>query len=210
MSLLVSEIFYSFQGEGPNIGKPAVFLRLSGCNLKCAWCDTKYALSGGKRMAEEAVFKQIKKYPCERLVITGGEPLLQQDNLTPLLKKLKGYSIEVETNGSMPLQIGQFVEQINCSPKLKNSGNKAYKLAIRPSAKMIYKFVVQTPADITDVRNYIKSNRIPSSSVYLMPEGTTPSVILKRSKWIVEACKKHGFNFSPRLHILLYGNRRAV
>jgi len=208
MSLLVSEIFYSFQGEGPSIGKPAVFLRLSGCNLKCAWCDTKYAWSGGKRMAVETVIKQIKRYLCDRLVITGGEPLLQQDDLIPLLKKLKGYHIEVETNGSVPLKIGQYVEQINCSPKLKNSKNLAYKLAIRPSAKIVYKFVVQTPADVADVRRYIKSNRIPVPSVYLMPEGTSRDVILKRSKWIVEACKKQGYNFSPRLHILLYGSQR--
>jgi len=77
----------------------------------------------------------------------------------------------VETNGSVPLKIRQYFEQINCSPKLENSKNLAYKLAIRPSAKTIYKFVVQTPADATDVRNYIKTNRIPASAVYLMPEG---------------------------------------
>ncbi|MBN1258750.1 7-carboxy-7-deazaguanine synthase QueE [Candidatus Peregrinibacteria bacterium] len=208
MELRVSEIFMSIQGEGPNVGRPAVFLRLNGCNLRCMWCDTKYALSGGKRMTEEAVLEQIKRYPCDRLVITGGEPLLQQDDLTPLLKKLKNYRIEVETNGSIPLKIGQYIEQINCSPKLKNSGNRAYEPAIRPSKKTIYKFVVKESADLEDIRRFIKTNRIPRESVYLMPEGTKADTLLRRSKWIIEVCKKEGYNFSPRLHILLYGSQR--
>jgi len=90
MGLLVSEIFFSVQGEGPGIGKPAVFLRLSGCNLKCAWCDTKYTWHGGKMMTEPTVLKEIKRYPCKRLVVTGGEPLLQQDNLMPFAEEAEG------------------------------------------------------------------------------------------------------------------------
>jgi 7-carboxy-7-deazaguanine synthase len=213
--LIISEIFYSIQGEGPNIGKPAVFLRLMGCNLKCEWCDTKYAItststSSSTSYSAEQVLKKIKSYPCKHLVITGGEPLLQQEKLVPLLKKLKGWYIELETNGTIPLQISDFIEQINCSPKLKNSKNCPYGLKISPkNDKVIYKFVAQNKADLKEIRQYILDNSIPRHKVYLMPEGVNTKVIQERSKWIIEACKKENYNFSPRLHVMLWGNKRG-
>jgi organic radical activating enzyme len=202
--LLVNEIFYSIQGEGPNAGKPAVFLRLAGCNLRCSWCDTKQAWNDKQQKTNDEIIKKIKKYPSEHLVVTGGEPLLQQDGLIPLLQKLKGYYVEVETNGSIPLKIGRYVEQINCSPKLKSSGNSPYPLKIKPkNRKVIYKFVVQNKGDIKDVRQYIVDNKISRQTVYLMPEGVNKKIVQERSKWLVEICKKEGYNFSPRLHIML-------
>ncbi len=203
MSLLVNEIFYSIQGEGPNIGKPAVFLRLGGCNLRCKWCDSKYTWNDQTPMTNDRILQKIKSYPCKHLVITGGEPLLQQDGLVELLKKLKGYFIEIETNGSIPLKIGQYVEHINCSPKLKNSKNAPYPLRIKPkNRKVIYKFVAQNKADIKEIRQYIVDNNIPGHKVYLMPEGVNKKIVQERSKWIIEICKKEGYNFSLRMQIL--------
>jgi len=230
--LIVSEIFYSIQGEGPNAGKPAVFLRLAGCNLKCEWCDTKYAITSTRTSAitsysAEQILKKIKSYPCKHLVITGGEPLLQQDGLIELLKKLKGYYVEIETNGSIPLKANLSYraksrrsraivtkpryEQINCSPKLKNSKNCPYSLKISPkNDKVIYKFVAQNKRDLKDIRQYILDNGIPRHKVYLMPEGVNKKIVQERSKWIIEACKKENYNFSPRLHVMLWGNKRGV
>ena len=202
--MIISEIFYSVQGEGPNAGKPAVFLRLSGCNLKCKWCDTKYAWNKGKEMTISQVIQKIKKHPCKHLVITGGEPLLQQDKLKALLSKLKGYTAEIETNGSLPIKISRLIEQINCSPKLKNSGNPQYSLRVKPvNKKVLYKFIVQKGEDLEEINAFIRKYKIPKDHVYLMPEGISRKTILDRSKWLVEICKKEGYNFSPRLHIIM-------
>ncbi|MBU0576945.1 7-carboxy-7-deazaguanine synthase QueE [Patescibacteria group bacterium] len=215
MKLIVSEVFYSIQGEGPNIGKPAVFLRLSGCNLRCGWCDTKHAITITNTITSTSncnsisygcaqVLKNIKKYPCRHLVITGGEPTLQQDALIPLLEKLKDYYIEIETNGTIRLKINKYLEQINCSPKLASSGNTPYPLKIKPTNnKVVYKFVVADKKDLKEIKAYIKSNKIPDEKVWLMPEGVNKKIVQEISEWIIEICKKEGYNFSPRLHILL-------
>ncbi|MFC1730940.1 7-carboxy-7-deazaguanine synthase QueE [candidate division KSB1 bacterium] len=213
--MLINEIFYSIQGEGLSVGKPAVFVRLGGCNLKCKWCDTKYAwhpkYSDNKSWSIEKIIKEVKKYSCKHLVITGGEPLLQQDEIKVLLSRLKGYNVEIETNGSIACKIFGLIEQINCSPKLKNSGNLPYLLRVKPdNKKVLYKFVVQNREDFHEISTFIRKNKIPKEKVYLMPEGATRDTILKRSKWLIEICKKEGYNFSPRLHIMMYGNKRAV
>ena len=209
MQLFVSEIFDSIQGEGSTVGKPAIFLRLAGCNLRCTWCDSKFTWPFKNKMENEEVLKQIKKYKAKRLIITGGEPMLQQTALIPLLEELKDYKIEVETNGSVPLKISKYLEHINCSPKLISSGNKFYELKIKPSnKKAIYKFVVRDMDDFKELQKYIKVNKLPHKRIYLMPEGTRKSVIMERSKWLIEICKKAGYNFSPRLHIMLYDNQR--
>ena len=218
--ILVSEIFHSIQGEGPNVGKLAVFLRLFGCNLDCTWCDSTYAsralnskseIQNSKLMSIDQILKAIRQFPCKHLVITGGEPLLQQKGLIPLVKALKGWYIEIETNGTIPIKISKFLEQINCSPKLSNSKNTPYPLKIRPTnRKVIYKFVAQEKRDLKEIRQYILDNKIPGHKVYIMPEGVNKKIVQERSKWIIEICKKEGYNFSPRLHIMLYGNKRGV
>ena len=213
--LLVNEIFHSIQGEGKNAGKPAVFLRLGGCNLACKWCDTRYTWhpkhSDNQTWTIEKIIQKIKKFHVKHLVITGGEPLLQQDGLKELLEKLKGYTVELETNGSESCKISGLIEQINCSPKLKNSGNPAYPLRLKPTnKKVLYKFVIQKGEDLKEVNAFIRKYKIPKEKVYLMPEGTSRSTILKGSDWLIDICKKEGYNFSPRLHILLFGNKRGV
>jgi organic radical activating enzyme len=211
MGLSVCEIFYSIQGEGPSVGKPAVFLRLSGCNLRCAWCDSKFTWKRLPVSEITDIIKKIKKYPSKRLIITGGEPTLQQEGIVELLKKLKGYTVELETNGSIPFKIGQYFEQINCSPKLESSGNKPYKLQILPSnKKVIYKFVIGKKSDLDEMKEYCKKYKIPKEKIYLMPLGITGEAISKISSWLIEICKKEGYNFSPRLHIIIWGNKRGT
>ncbi|MFH1410461.1 MAG: 7-carboxy-7-deazaguanine synthase QueE, partial [Patescibacteria group bacterium] len=108
-------------------------------------------------------------------------------------------------------KISPLVEQINCSPKLRSSGNKPYALKIKPTnKKAIYKFVVQKKSDLQEIKYYIKSNKIPAEKVYLMPEGTKHTEVLTRSKRLIEICKKEGYHFTPRLHIMLFGNKRGV
>lgn len=215
MKLLLNEIFFSIQGEGPNIGKPSIFLRLGGCNLACSWCDSKFTwdpkVADNKVITISEVIKKIKSFPCKHLVITGGEPMMQQDKIETILKKLPKYTAEIETNGSIPSKISRFIEQINCSPKLRNSGNKPYPLKIKPNnKKAIYKFVVQKKEDLKEIKSYLKKNKIPKEKVYLMPEGMKRAEVLRRSKWLIQSCNKEGYHFTPRLHIMLYDDKRAV
>src|SRR3989338_2506535 len=107
--MILNEVFYSIQGEGLNAGKPAIFIRFGNCNLKCTWCDTKYtwdpAVSDNFEAPLERVFEEIRKYPqCKHLVITGGEPMLQQDAISAIRREFPDYYIEVETNGSQPVR----------------------------------------------------------------------------------------------------------
>lgn len=195
----VSEIFYSIQGEGINIGKPAVFLRLSGCNLRCGFCDTKYAWKSGQKMDLDQILKAIGKYPVKHLVVTGGEPLLQQSELKELIKNLKDYYIEIETNGTVTPKLNKFNGVYNCSPKVG-------ELKRFPKSKTYYKFVVNEPEDIVAVKKF----KFPKDKIILMPRGTRRRELLKKSIWLVEICKKQGFRFSPRLHIDIWGDKKGI
>lgn len=208
----VSEIFYTLQGEGISIGIPAVFLRLSGCHLRCTWCDTKYTwdLKSGKKMKLAEILKAIKKYPTKHLVVTGGEPLIQQNELIKLFKKLPDHYIEIETSGSLPTFINQYINHYNCSPKLSNSKNKTIKLEKFPAEKTYYKFVVDNKKDLKEIKEFIKKYKITREKVFLMPQGIKKRELLKRSKWLAEICKQENFRFTPRLHINLWGNKRKV
>lgn len=225
----VSEIFYSIQGEGPNIGVPSVFLRLAVCNLQCSWCDTKYSwdfqhYDYGKEVIEideDQVSKLILEYNCRRLVVTGGEPMLQQDELAPLLFRLKekGFEIEVETNGTiMPKEeMMRAVDQWNVSPKLESSGNislvrempECY-LYFSNTPNAYFKYVVESPDDLGEILSLVRKYKIARERVILMPESTSPELLREKSAWVAEICKEEGFRFTTRLHIILYGNRRGT
>lgn len=202
--LYVSEIFHSIQGEGPNAGYPVVFLRTSGCNLRCTWCDTPYALEfrQGKKMETDEIIDAIQAFSCKHIVITGGEPMIQQKGLKEVLGKLNGYSVEVETNGGFESEIDQYVNQYNCSPKLKNSGNKPYELKLLPNKKTWYKFVVADEEALKETLQFIKQYKLPQNRVRMMPEGKTAKETESKSPWLIEQCKKYGFIFNPRLHLL--------
>ncbi len=227
----VCEIFYSIQGEGTEIGQPAIFLRLQGCNLRCRFCDTEYSqeikrkidtmksqkkqdLSQGfQEMSVSEILKEIKKFPGRHIVLTGGEPLLQQKELIPLLKKLKNYFIEVETNGTIKPEIVEYINKFNCSPKLSNAIDLKLKyeaLKSFPKEKTSFKFVIDDEKDITEVKKFIKDHKLPKNKVLLMPQGKTTEEIMEKSKFLIERCKKELFRFTPRLHIMLWSNQKKI
>lgn len=226
------EIYYTIQGEGYNTGMPAIFLRLSNCNLHCVWCDAYYTFNWSNtpwqqnfpkvkredfqiQMSDDEILKLIQEFPCKNVVVTGGEPLLQQQRLVTLLSTLcsMGYWIEIETNTTIvPHQIHPFVDIYNCSPKLESSANllrfrekeEAYRF-FAATTKAWFKFVIQDEKDLSEVLCLVKKYQL--KQVYLMPEGTTDEQLKQRAAWLVEACKQYGFQFSNRLQIHLYGMR---
>ena len=222
------EIFHSLQGEGHSIGTPTVFLRLALCNLTCVWCDTKYTWDWGNfdpkteilPLTSEDIEERILRYDCPHLVITGGEPMMQQDALAPLALSLKGrgFYIEVETNGTLApnADMEHAVSQWNVSPKLANSGVDADKreiaeslTAFATSEKAYFKFVLSQPADVEEVLTLVDLYEIQQQRVILMPQGTTRKAIEEGSQWVADLCTKHGFRFSSRMHILLWGDKRG-
>ena len=224
----VNEIFGpTFQGEGKSAGKKVMFLRLAFCNLSCIWCDTAYTwdfkhYNKKKEITEMSNQEILLKIGdlTKALVISGGEPLLQQNSLISLCSILKnqGFWIEVETNGTI-IPDDNFIElvnQFNISPKLSNSGNRWQKreniIALTKFVslkKSTWKFVVQDFSDISEILKFIAKVNI-KKEIYLMPEGKTKIEQLQRQKFVKNICKHFGFNFSPRLQVLKYGTRRAV
>lgn len=228
------EIFFSFQGEGKNCGRPSVFVRLSGCNLACVWCDTPYTWDWKKfRREEEAmelgveeVAHQIlrlaaKHFSCKNIVLTGGEPMLQQRELAELMRLLNSegeFFFEVETNTTIlpSAEFDTLIDQYNCSPKLGNSSNskkwrespKVYRF-FTPHPKAFFKFVVAHPSDLQEILALAAVYKIPKEKIYLMPEGTTAPELAEKQEWLPAACTQNGFLFSPRLHIEKFGNRRG-
>jgi len=226
----VSEIFYSIQGEGINAGVPAVFLRTFLCNLTCGWCDTKYTWQDQDKaieginydsLTQEEIITEIKRYNSKHLVVTGGEPLIHQTELSPILEALKADSffIEVETNASITPSpnLLKLIDQFNASPKISNSGvlvgsrlrsNSLRALAL--SGKTWFKFVICNQGDLEELEEVINKFDLPRDRIILMPEGTDPETLKQRSRWIVDICKKKGFTFSPRLQITLFGDKRRT
>lgn len=235
------EIFPSLQGEGPSIGRPCVFVRLSRCNLACKWCDTAYTwrFTGDIRPhrddvtfervenqitldVREVVMRILALRPT-RLVITGGEPLLQAPALAKLIPMLKeavpALEVEIETNGSVPPPhaITQLVDQFNVSPKLSHSGN-AEELALVPellrdwaaNPKAWFKFVVADMDDLNEVAELQALYNIPAGRLFVMPEGIDSETLRERSQWLAGAALTHGWRFTDRLHIHLYGDTRGT
>lgn len=231
------EIFASLQGEGPSMGVPVAFVRLSRCNLACTWCDTAYTwrFEGDNRPHRDGITferkaNQVTLSPAEaagriaalgqkRLVITGGEPLLQAGALAEMLAHLPDISVEIETNGTVapPARLDVRVDQYNVSPKLSHSGNPA-DLALLPERldawasdpRAFLKFVVATPEDVAEVAALQQRYRFRPGQVFLMPEGTDSATLRARQAWLSELCLKHGFRMSDRLHIHLYGDTRGT
>lgn len=218
--------FYTIQGEGQSIGKSAVFLRLHFCNLKCKWCDTKYTWdkslknywSESEDWDIEKAFKEISKFKSKRLVITGGEPLLQQKLIIKLLTKLDSWEVEIETNGTIiPDDFLCKKCQFNVSPKLENSGNLK-NLRYNPKAlkvfnsllKTTFKFVVTNLNDVEEIKTIIKECRLDKEKIIIMPEGKTQQEIRKHGLMVVDEVKKNGWRLLPRLQIMLWGMKRRL
>tara|TARA_Y100000758_G_scaffold85114_3_gene57784 strand:- start:932 stop:1666 length:735 start_codon:yes stop_codon:yes gene_type:complete len=231
------EIFASVQGEGPSMGMPVAFMRLSRCNLACVWCDTAYTwhFQGDERphrggveydrkanqlsLPEDEVAARITALGQSRLVITGGEPLLQAPALARLLELLPDVSVEIETNGTTkaPAPLDIRIDQFNVSPKLAHSGNPA-ELALLPERLDAYatdprawfKFVIAEPTDVDEVLALRDRYRFRPGHVFLMAEGTDSETLREREKWLAPLCVRHGFRLSDRLHIHLFGDTRAT
>jgi len=235
------EIFASLQGEGPSAGKPCAFVRLSRCNLACTWCDTAYTwrFEGDNRphrdgvayeraanqvaLSGEDVADRIAALGQPRLVVTGGEPLLQAPALARMLARLlmalPALAIEIETNGTVapPPALDALVNQYNVSPKLAHSGNPA-ELALIPERlrqwaaepRACFKFVVAEPADVEQVLLLAATYALPRERIWLMAEGTDSSTLAARERWLAQLCLEHGLTLSKRLHIELYGDTRGT
>jgi organic radical activating enzyme len=240
------EIFHTIQGEGASAGSPAVFIRTSRCNLHCVWCDTdhtwnfegtpwpheKDALPGYAKHRKTAVTIEtspaeaaglILAYHCPRVVITGGEPLLQENELLEtihhILRQMPDCVFEVETNGTrIPHPaFADAVHQFNVSPKLANAGMPE-SLRIQPAAldffaassKAWFKFVVATPSDLAEIQTLRSRFSIRPERILLMPEGRTAADLDRSAPQIAAICRDLGFRFCDRLHIRLWGDRRGV
>ena len=227
-NLKISEVFYSLQGEGIDIGKPAIFIRTALCNLTCVWCDTKYTWDWhhyeyDKEVSELSISEieeQLSRFDTKHCVITGGEPLIQQMKLASLLSSLKSkhYFIEVETNGTIfPLYIlDKSVDRWNVSPKLLNSSVPKQQREIRPcleyfakNPKAYMKFVICDPSDVAEVKALSTEYRIETPRIILMPEGNSIEDIIEKSRWLAEICLTNGYILSVRLHSLLWSGSRA-
>ena len=226
----IAEIFYSVQGEGRLIGVPSVFIRTSGCNLRCVWCDTPYTSwqPEGRNLSIEKIIGEVAEFPSRFVVITGGEPVLapQIEQLSRGLKEI-GAHITIETAGTIFKPV--VCDLISMSPKLANSTpwkkaggrfarmHEARRLDFAVMRRYLeaydcqLKFVVDQPDDFGEVRDLLaKLGEVEPERVLIMAQGKTAPQIRSKAKWIVEACKRHGYRYTPRLHIDLYGNRRGT
>ncbi|MBK5292929.1 MAG: 7-carboxy-7-deazaguanine synthase QueE [Acidobacteriia bacterium] len=223
----IAELFYSIQGEGMLTGVPSVFIRTSGCNLRCVWCDTPYTSwkPEGAEMEIEEILAYVAGHSTGYTVVTGGEPMIAT-GIVELTRRLgqAGQHITIETAGTVfaPVEC----DLMSISPKLANStpledaywAGRHEKLRWNPEvvrqlmAVSAYqlKFVVSQESDLVEVRRMREEAGAPADRVVLMPEGTESLILGYRSCWISKACKREGYRFSTRLHVLLYGNRRGV
>jgi 7-carboxy-7-deazaguanine synthase len=223
--LKIAELFYSLQGEGSLIGTPSFFIRTSGCNLRCSWCDTPYTSwqPEGSEMTVDAICAEMQRHPARHVVVTGGEPMIAPEmvELTERLRAL-GMHITVETAGTVFKPVA--CDLMSISPKLSNSTPEgpwaAQHERLRQQTDVLkkllanyeyqLKFVIAAPDDLAELKSLTAALSAPPERVILMPEGIDPERLRERALWLAEICKNEGFRFSPRLHVDLYGNRRGV
>lgn len=234
------EIFRTLQGEGVSSGCPAVFLRLSQCNLHCHWCDTPFTWNwentpwkheGNQKfkptehqirlsLTELAEILKEKAKSGDHLVVTGGEPLLQQQQLAELFPLLSNTfsMIEIETNGTQipSKEVCRYVDQFNVSPKLSNSGMKASLrlktealLSLTSQGNTFFKFVIAHPNDMKEVQELVQQLSLQPKRVLLMPEGRSREELSKNRLWIAQECLANGYRFTDRLHVELWGDKRG-
>ena len=228
LTLKVSEIFQSLQGEGVSSGAPCVFVRLAQCNLHCTWCDTKYTWDFERYRYEDEVREQtvaevaqiVNAAPSRRLVLTGGEPLIQQRALKEFFARLApDIAVEVETNGTIVPESAALarVNQWNVSPKLSNAGDpEQFRIrpealaALRDSGRAYLKLVVDGDADFAEADALVARLSWPSDRVSLMPQAADREQLRARSFAVAEAARVRSYRFSSRLHLELWGGRRGT
>lgn len=212
-TLFVTECFFSIQGEGPEIGKPMIFIRLQGCNItpKCTFCDSSFSWNEGKEMSYEELYNEISKYDCNNIVITGGEPTLQTEAIKEFEdycwnEKNKMYKHSIETNGLINDVYTFEFDLIMVSPKKQKYNIDTLK-KINEKPNTYFKFVYDEELWFEKI---IEELDLEKNKVYIMPEGKTKEEQENKMEKVIEYCKKKGYMFSPRLHILVWNNRRAV
>ena len=231
--MLISEIFYSVQGEGELTGVPSVFVRTSGCNLRCAWCDTPYAswAPEGEVMTVEEIVRRVREYPAQHVVLTGGEPMAARE-IGELAGRLRGCGkhITIETAGTLPPE-GIACDLASISPKLANStpvkGTIAEAWIERHEARRFQseviqewvekypfqlKFVIERECDLEEIRAVLEAvgGEVPPWKVLLMPQGTDAATLRAGEAVALEACKRYGYRFCSRLHIHLFGHTKGT
>ena len=228
----LSELFYSIQGEGKLVGVPSVFVRASGCNLRCTWCDTPYASwhpEGDDVPVPEIVRRVAGHGPRRHVVLTGGEPMIMPD-VADLCGALKaaGHHVTIETAATVWKDVPHDLASL--SPKLANStptdreggrfatAHERQRLNVDVIQRFIdtapafqLKFVVAAEADVAEMEQVLsKLDDWRPADVLLMPEGTDAATLADRTGWVSEVCKRKGYRFCPRLHVMMYGNRRGT
>ncbi|HEX4230823.1 MAG TPA: 7-carboxy-7-deazaguanine synthase QueE [Bryobacteraceae bacterium] len=225
----ISEVFYSIQGEGALAGVPSVFVRISGCNLRCVWCDTPYTSWNpeGTDRSAASLLQEVAGFRASHVVVTGGEPMIAPE-IIPLTDALRGAGlhITIETAGTVYAPVA--CDLMSISPKLRNStpfereggrwAAQHERSRYRPDVlrqlmdgyPYQLKFVVSAPEDLDEIETMVNELGADRARVILMPEGVTASTLHERGLWIAEVCKRTGFRYGPRLHVDLWGDRRGV
>lgn len=231
----LSELFYSIQGEGKLAGVPSVFVRTSGCNLRCTWCDTPYASWNpeGDDVSIASILERSLAYPTDHVVLTGGEPMIMPE-IVELAEAFRshGKHITIETAGTafkpMPIDLASVSPKLSNSTPIEREGGRFAQLhenqrrrpevvqafidqARERSTDFQLKFVVSEGRDLEEIDALLTELRgWRKSDVLLMPEGTSVEILRSRTDWLGEICKSRGFRFAPRLHVELYGNTRGT
>ena len=219
--MLISEIFYSLQGEGSLAGIPSVFIRTAGCPLRCVWCDTPHAAAHahGRELDIDEILSRLAPHPTRHCVITGGEPLIAYDlaDLAATLRS-RGYHITIETAGILPPK-NVVCDLASLSPKLSHSRptdpawierherNRLQPQVLRQWMELYdyqLKFVIKSRADITEIDDLLAKIALPVTpeKILLMPEGATHH----NAADLAALCLERGYRYCDRLHIRLFGN----
>lgn len=226
----IAELFHSIQGEGRFTGTPSVFVRTSGCNLRCWFCDTPYTSwnpEGTHRSLSE-ILTAVREFDCAHVVVTGGEPLLPAE-IVPLTCALRaaGKFITIETAGTVLRDVA--ADLMSISPKLSNSApreadqgrwlRRHEQTRHRPEVirELVrrydcqFKFVIQSPGDLDEVRSYLATvPEIGAEQVWLMPQAVSREELEERTAWLQPAATARGWRFARRLHLELFGNTRGT
>jgi len=231
--MFIAEIFHSIQGEGELTGVPSVFIRTSGCNLRCTWCDTKYASWNpeGEDLPIETIVGKVKEFPAQHCVLTGGEPMVARD-IAALATRLReaGNHITIETAGTVAPN-GIACDLASLSPKLANSTPAAGTISdawpqrhedtrLQPAVLREWidaypfqlKFVLESAADLSEMEDLLNQidRPLPPDKVLVMPQGTDVRTIRGRDESLIDLCLRRGYRYCNRLQIELFGNKRGT